>query len=623
MNTFRMSMLAAMVVAGALLASVTQAAEASVTQSIEPSQIELGDNARLTIAASGNDASAITPPMVAGLEFIAVAQAQQIESINGVSNSSTSITYQVIPQQAGVFTIPAAAPGSAPVVLTVNPSSGRASPSLGGSVPLGAPQGRPSALSAGSTRVSADGAAFVRLRLSKHELYVGESIPVDIQVGMRDGFVASLNGLPTLNGDAFTLNKLSSQPQRAEEIINGQPYTVLTWHSALAAVKPGDMALTIETPLTVRMRTVARPSAGSLGEASLDDLFNDPQFQNFFGATTEKDITVASAPTAFTVLALPAHDRPADFSGAVGSFSISSDVSDDRAVAGDPVTLRLRVSGTGNFDRVTTPMLHDVEHWKTYTPSAKFKAEDDIGFRGEKTFEQPVIATQSGTQSLPALAYSWFDPNTRHYVLARTSPLSVGITAASAGTPTPTGSAMAGLALAPSNTVSASPAGGGDRPGLRPDHVVTGGAASSLMPHYYQPSYIAAPSLLVLALSGAWFWLRRSEQETMAELIRANEFPQIESLLASMEDARAAGDTTRFFQAARAALQGALASKWQLNPANITLADVETRLGANSVTARVFMLADEAAYAGAKLAPVDLRWWKQLVLREFSNEAMS
>lgn len=620
MNTFRMTTLAAMVAAGTLIASAMQMADAAATQRLEPTQIEMGDSASLTIAASGNDASTISPPMVAGLEFVAVAQSQRIESINGVSSASTTVTYQVIPQEAGVFTIPGASPGSAPVVLTVDPGSGRGTSASGGSAPLAASSARPSTLPHGSTRVTAQGPAFVRLRLSKHELYVGETIPVDIQVVMRDGFVASLNGLPTLNGDAFTLNKLSSQPQRTEEIIDGQPYTVLTWHSALAAVKPGEMALTIETPLTVRMRTAARPRAGSLGEASLDDLFNDPMFQNFFGATVEKDITVASAPTAFTVFALPTHDRPADFSGAVGNFSISSDVSDEKVAAGDPVTLRLRISGTGNFDRVTTPMLHDVEHWKSYAPTAKFKAEDDIGHRGEKTFEQPLIATRPGTQSLPALTFSWFDPNSRHYVIARTSPLDVAITA---GTPVSQGSSTASLALAPANKTSASPAGDLDDNGLRPNQVYVGSTTGSLMPHYYQPAYIAVPSLLLTAFSGAWFWLRRREQITLAESAKANEFPQTESLLASMEEARATGDTTRFFQNARLALRGALASKWQVDPASITLADVEARLGARSVTARVFKLADEAAYAGATLAPADFRWWKQLVLREISNEAMS
>lgn len=468
--------------------------------------------------------------------------------------------------------------------------------------------------------MTANGTAFVRLRLPKHELYVGETIPVDIQVGMRDGFVASLNGLPTLNGDAFTLNKLSSQPQRVEEIIDGRPYTVLTWHSALAAVKPGELALTIETPLTVRMRTAARPGAGFLGEGDLDDLFNDPMFQNFFGASTEKDLTVASAPTSFTVLALPAHDRPADFSGAVGSFSLSSDVSEEKVAAGDPVTLRLRISGTGNFDRVTTPMLHDVEHWKTYAPTAKFNAEDDIGHRGEKTFEQPLIATQPGMQSLPPLTFSWFDPNSRRYVVARSSPLNVAITG---GTPASQGSSTASLAPAPSNQTSASPAGDRDDHGLRPDQMDIGSTTASLMPHYYQPAYIAAPSLLLAAFSGAWFWMRRREHITWAEAAQANEFPQTETLLASMEEALAARDTTRFFQAARSALQGALASQWQVDPASITLADVEARLGTSSVTARVFKLADEAAYARATLATADFQWWKQLVLREISNEAMS
>ncbi len=616
-----MTTLVAVVAAGILIASAMQVADAAATQRLEPTQIEMGDSARLTIAASGNDASTISPPMVAGLEFVAVAQSQRIESINGASSASTTVTYEVIPHEAGVFTIPGAAPGSTPVVLTVNPSSSHGSAARGGSAALAAPSARTSTLPTGSTRVTANGAAFVRLRLSKHELYVGETIPVDIQVGMRDGFVASLNGLPTLNGDAFTLNKLSSQPQRTEEIIGDQTYTVLTWHSTLAAVKPGEMALTIETPLTVRMRTAARPRAGSLGEASLDDLFNDPMFQNFFGATVEKDITVASAPTAFTVLALPTLDRPADFSGAVGNFSISSDVSDEKVAAGDPVTLRLRISGTGNFDRVTTPMLHDVKDWKTYSPTAKFNAADDIGHRGEKTFEQPLIATHPGSQSLPALSFSWFDPNSRRYVVERTSPISVAVTA---GTPASQGSSTASLAPAPSNKTSASPAGDADDHGLRPDHVDVGSRTTpSLMPHYYQPAYIAVPSLLLAAFSGTWFWVRRREQITVAESAKANEFPQTESLLASMEEARAVGDTTRFFQNARQALRGALASQWQVDPASITLADVETRLGAGSVSARVFKLADEAAYAGATLAPADFQWWKQLVLREISNEAMS
>ena len=236
-------------------------------QSIEPSTISLGAAAQLTITSIGSEMPAITPPMVPGLEFIAVGQSQQVQIINGVTSSRTTVTYQVIPQQAGVFSIPSALPGAEPVVLTVNRGTGSAPG--GQAAPGGTAQGAQtqpsSSLPADTTRQGASGAAFVRLRLSKHELYVGEMVPVDIQVGARDGMVASLNGPPTLNGDAFTLSKLPENPTRTEEVVDGKPFIVFTWHTALVAVKPGTLSLTMDTPLTVRVTTPGRPGGGFFG----------------------------------------------------------------------------------------------------------------------------------------------------------------------------------------------------------------------------------------------------------------------------------------------------------------------------------------------------------------------
>jgi BatD DUF11 like domain len=614
MNIQRLKWLPALIVSTMAFAGIAKASPPAVTQSIEPERIDLGGAARLTIAASGAETPQITPPMVAGLEFVAVSQAQRVESVNGVTTSTTSVTYQVIPREAGVYTIPGAIPGSPPVVLTVNPGGGANGPALGATgVP--APPVASSVMPVGRAELNADHSAYVRLRLAKHELYVGETIPVDIEVGMREGFVASLNGLPTLNGDEFTLNKLSSEPQRAEEVIDGQRFTVLTWHSALAAVKPGKFALTVETPLTVRMRS--RHDAGSFGEAGLDDLLNDPAFQNFFGTTTEKEIAVASKPADFTVLALPTGNQPSDFSGAVGHFTVSSDLSDDKAAAGDPVTLRMRISGAGNFDRVTSSMLHDVAHWKTYAPTAKFQPSDSMGFRGVKTFEQPVIAVQPGTQSLPPLDFSWFDPNTRQYAQARTSPLPIDIAPASKD------SSIAHQ-LRPPASPSASSSNDTAGDGLRADQVINGRSTASLTPHYYQTEYLGVPSALVLAFSGAWFWLRRRERaaaDAVAESTRPSLDP--EPLLGVMDDAMAAGDPDLFFKSARVALQRDLASKWQLSPDAVTPEVVDVRLGAKSDVARVFMLADETAYAGVHLSALEFQQWKKLVLGQINSKAVS
>jgi hypothetical protein len=417
-----------------VLATATSAGAVGVTEEVEPAEISLGQSARMTITAAGDIHTALAPPVIPGLEFVAIGQSTQMESINGQVSTTTSVIYQVTPQRAGIYTIPAVAQGSQPQLLRVLPASAGSRASLPDNAGVSAlPPAVASGLAAGATRLTSDGSAFVRLRLPKHQLYVGESIPVDIQVGMREGLVASLNGLPTLNGDSFTLNKLSTQPDRTDEVIAGRPYTVLTWHSLLAAVKPGALSLRIETPLTVRMQ--GRPSlpAGALGDSDLNAFFNDPFFQNFFGGTTEKDITVASVPADFNVLALPSQDHPEGFSGAVGTFRVSSELSTATATVGDPITLRLQVTGAGNFDRVNTPMLGSVDHWKTYAPSSSFTAADNAGYHGRKVFEQPLIAAQPGNETLPGMAFSYFDPEAGRYETVRTAPLSVAVSPAAAG----------------------------------------------------------------------------------------------------------------------------------------------------------------------------------------------
>jgi BatD DUF11 like domain len=582
-------------------------AEPTVDERIDPTEISLGESARLTISISRGN-SAVTPPVVPGLAFLAIGQSQQIQSINGVTTSSLTVTYEVIPQEAGIFTIPSLAHSSQPLVLRVNPSANAPGSSATGNHPRASnlPPSATGGQSSG-TRVTPDNSAFVRLHVSKNELYVGESLPVEIQVGMRDGVVASMNGLPTLNGDAFTLSKLSPHPERTEELIDGKSFTVLTWHSILSAVKPGQLSLSVESPLTVRMRAQLRSPGGAM-----DDFINDPFFQNYFGAATEKEITVSSAPATFSVLPLPAEGRPGNFNGAVGTFQVSSELSGSKTVAGDPLTLRVHVTGAGNFDRINGVTLTDVDHWKTYQPTSTFKPSDDIGYRGEKTFEQPVIAVEPGTQTLPGLAFSYFDPKTRHYETARTEPLSVAVS------PAPAGSAVAG-----NNQPAASvgPAAREPQPGLRPDHAESGPRLSTLQPLYLQARFLALPGGLLCALCGAWLWLRRADRRAMSAADASTRAPleTTEALVGRMQAASAAGNAAVFFDSARSALQRSLAGRWHVQPDQITLADVDARLGGDSDVRRVFALADETKYSGRNIESGELKQWQQIVLRQLNG----
>jgi hypothetical protein len=564
-----------------------------INATLQPSQIAMGESAELTITSSGSSMQPVTLPEVAGLEFRVIGQSHRIDIINGATLVTTALIVRVTPRTVGIFTIPGITPKSEPLVLRVNPDGSRNSSVLGN-----LSSGKPSTgARADGIRMTADGSAFVRLILPKREVYVGESIPVDIEVGMRDGFVSSLNGLPTLTGADFTLNNLSRQPERVPKVIDGKEFTLLTWHSLLAAVKPGKFSLSVESPLTVRIRT--RPQRESL----LEDALGDPFMQNFFGASVAKDITVASPPSDLTVLSLPAEGRPPDFSGAVGSFKIASDLSSATAAAGDPLTLRMHVSGAGNFDRVDSTMLERLDTWKTYPPKSSFKPSDPVGYKGEKTFEQPLIASKPGVQTLPGMTFSYFDPATRRYETARSAPLAVTISPSLADT----------SSSAPSASVAAAAATGTGTPaappiGLRPDHLAATREAgqNSLSPLYLQPRFLALPSLLSLAFAGGWLGLRRRASDSNGSRSGRDRAVAQATHRAVMElqTAARAGNATRFFNAARTAL----------------LATVSAGLDAEGEEIRqLFALADEANYSGDQPTTTEFERWIEIVRQRLLN----
>ncbi|HEY4971223.1 MAG TPA: BatD family protein [Steroidobacteraceae bacterium] len=593
-----------------LVMAAASAAAVSVDATIEPSQIALGESAQLTIMTSGNGALALPLPVVSGLEFRVIGQSRRIEIVNGAAISSTSTIIRVTPEEAGVFTIPGPTPKSPPLVLRVTQGNGSA-PSISPNSPSspGLKSLIPGGSEANGIRLTPDGSAFVRFEVPKREIYVGESVPAVIQVGMRDGFASSINSLPKLNSADFTLNNLSLQPERTAKSIDGKPFTLYTWHSLLAAIKPGTYALAFGAPLTVRIRTRPR------GDSMLDDLLGDPFMQNFFGATVSKNITVTSPETAIKVLPLPAEGRPAEFSGAVGSFKISTDLSSATNTAGDPLTLRMHVNGSGNFDRVESNMLAGDGQWKTYQPKAAFSQADSTGYRGEKTFEQPLVALQPGVQTIPPLAFSFFDPGTRRYETVRSAPLRVTVSpsaADSAASPPPV---LANAAAPPGDAMHGL---------LRPDHPEAAARTDSLIPGYLRPQYLGVVSTFALLFGGGWVALHRRERNAR-DLQRQRERLRREAgeaCLKRMASASAARDTALFFSSARSALQQYLSAAWQIAPEHVTLAELDARLGPDADDIRqLFVLADEANYSGDAPQAADFDRWTSIVRRRMLTGA--
>jgi hypothetical protein len=556
-------------------------------ETIEPSRIKLGESAILRVTSFGRIKD-FALPTIPGLVFETMGRSQGFDFVNGSTLPATFFQVRVTPQFAGMFSIPGLTPTSRSIGLEVvkgdepNPYTWRSQqPAPAPVVTATLPKG---------VQLQAGGAAFVHLAIPARPIYVGESVPVEIDVGLRPGIVTSVNGLPTLKGSDFTFNNLSKQPERREEAIDGGAFVLLTWHSALAAVKPGDFALSAEAPLTVKMSTL------SAADRAVASRLAFPLLQSMYNGVAPREMTIESSPTKLQVLPLPTEGQPENFSGAIGDFHVSSDVSPASVAAGEPLTLRLHVSGAGNFDRVDSTMFDHLEHWRTYPAKSSFIPSDAVGNEGEKVFEQPLIAAQPGEQSIPGLEFSYFNPNTRRYERAQTSAIKVTVAAFLAS-----GSSL-------DRTLAM-----GSTQGLRPDHRILQKSIGELRPLYFRVPFLIIPTTLVLLLVGSWFAVRPNAARARSKAA--------ERLLAQLDTAARAGDSSAFFEAARKTLLQTFAARWQMPADQITAAELKARLGTTGEDLeRLFAIADESKYSDNQPGHADFQRWLNLIRGQLAGE---
>jgi hypothetical protein len=595
-----------------------QVGAATVTATLDPAEVALGDSVQLTVTVSGAQGQPEVPE-VDGLDIRRVGQSTQIEVINGSITANASSTYNITPQREGAFTIPAIHVGDAaskPVTLRVTKGAGiTAAPSQttpSGQGPVVLPP--PAVASGPDDTTTAPQGKFGSLQVTipKKEFYEGELVPIEVRAVVPDDLQASVSDLPQFASDGFTMNSLSNKPQQSQQIVNGRACAVLIWHTALTAVKPGEYPFSLQMPITVVVQQRLPRNDQN------DDIFGN-FFKNAFASMgTKKNVTLQSEVLTLKVLHLPQANRPADFSGAVGQFEAEASATPDKVNAGDPITLRLKVTGEGNFDRVSSDMLAGDAHWKTYSPKSHFDADDSVGYQGAKTFEQPVIPLDGGISSVPSLSFSFFDPEKREYVTRTTLPISVTVSGSSVATvasTTATSTAPAQPKAAPSSTPTAFS-------DLRPNKIESGTFVATLQPIYLNPWFLAAQGLPFLACLAGLAFIRRQEKVSHPERKRATAVQQaIRQQIQAMDEAIKNRQTDAFFIHARSALQQRLGQQWNLRPETITLADVDVRLGGENENIRsIFEMADQASYSDLQFEDADLRLWRQVVLNELAEK---
>ena len=413
------------ITAGILTVGFAFADPPSVTAVLSNSETVVGETVELQIKVTGpGDANPPEEISIDGLEIHATGQSRQFEIHNFSTSSSVTYNYTILPLKAGRFTIPpqtVRAGGSLlrtpALTLNVADSPGNLS------------NARPSR-GTQSQSVRASDLVFAELIVPKKTAYVGEIVPVQIRMGFDPRVRPRLVEAPEITGQGFTAQKLQESGQTSDTI-NGRPYDVVTYKTAIAAAHAGKFELgpvkAKAQVLVPRARSAPRPRSRSPFDLfDLDDPFSDPFFSNPFAQLGERrEVEIKSEPVALEVKPLPPN-APPSFSGAIGNFTMLTDAKPKDVQVGDPITVTTEISGRGNFDRVNAPAVEDERGWHKYPPSSKFKQDDEVGISGTKTFET-VLSPNEKKQTLPLLAFSYFDPIKEHYVTLRSEPVAINV----------------------------------------------------------------------------------------------------------------------------------------------------------------------------------------------------
>lgn len=114
---------------------------------------------------------------------------------------------------------------------------------------------------------------------------------------------------------------------------------------------------------------------------------------------------------------LPSAGQPASFKGSVGTFSLEAQPASDKAEIGEPIEIRVRVSGSGNIKLLDEPMLILPDRLDLFDPEITTKVNVTAsGMSGHKDYRYLIIPRDTGEFIIPGIEFSFFDPASRRYI---------------------------------------------------------------------------------------------------------------------------------------------------------------------------------------------------------------
>ena len=223
--------------------------------------------------------------------------------------------------------------------------------------------------------------------------------------------LTQLNGaMPDLKGFHTQEVKLPQQKNFHMETFRGKAYNTVTWSQYI-----------MYPQMTGSLKI---PSITYHGIVMEEDRSEDAFFTGGGYKEVPRDVTAPG----ITIQVDPLPAKPKDFSGGVGKFNISAQLAKTEVRAGDPINLRLVLSGTGNLKLVKEPAVQIPSDFDKYDTKITDKTKlSEAGVEGNMIYDYLFVARKEGTYTIPAIRFTYYDTGSNSYKTITTQPFTIKV----------------------------------------------------------------------------------------------------------------------------------------------------------------------------------------------------
>ena len=379
-----------------------------------PEVVVSGDQFRLSFTINSQKVRDFRAPSIKGFEVLmGPSRSTQYQNYNGVVTNSITFTYILMAEKEGTYTIPGATIVADGNNYTSNSIEIKVLPPDQSSGSGNSTSARSSRNQANSGKIT-DKELFMTATASKTNVYEQEAILLTYKVYTQVNLTALDGDIPDLKGFHTQEVELPNQKTYSLEHYNGRNYNTLVWRQLVLFPQQTGQ---IEIPSVTFEGTVSQMVASA-----------DP-FDAFFNGGNYVKITknIVTPKLTINVKELPA-GKPANFSGGVGEFTLSSSINTQELKTNDAVTIKLIISGTGNMKLINTPEVGFPQDFEIYDPKVdnKFNLTRN-GLSGNKVIEYLAIPRHAGTYTIPPIEFSYFDLKSQSYKTLKTDAYTLNV----------------------------------------------------------------------------------------------------------------------------------------------------------------------------------------------------